>query len=474
MKPMPLRWLLTGSFALLLVVTLGVLGTVIRVQVEQYVWRAGEATLLDVAHSAWLHGRPRARRVRTPVRPVRKDTAQTRAVRLANFLASHTVNARVLAVDGTELAEAGGSDDAPPADAARVAELRGALERRTANHLTWRTTFQGEPFQVVLLPVDRNGRLSGMVQLSSSWAPARDLLAALQGYFLAGGATALMLGFAASAALSRRVVSPLERLAATAARVGQREGSTEVRALAHAFDRMVAQLQAAFQAQRRFVADASHELKTPLTAIGGMAEMLRSGAASDAARRDAALASIEREVDRMGRLVADLLTLSQLEQGAHPARAEVAGAVDVGELAREVVHQTQLLHPEHRVAASVTGILRVRSGADELRRVLGNLVDNAVKYTPPGGCVDVSGRVDGREVVLEVSDNGQGIAAEALLHVFDRFYRADPSRTRGTGGSGLGLAIVKAIVERHGGSVAMASQPGTGTTVRVRLPAVEP
>lgn len=222
--------------------------------------------------------------------------------------------------------------------------------------------------------------------------------------------------------------------------------------------------------RRDFVANVSHELRTPLASLRAMAETLRDGALEDPAMAGRFLEQMVQEVDRMSRLVADLLDLSALEAGVVRLRWEELEA-------REVV---EAVATRYARAAAQKGLAlvvrpggaRVRGDRDRLEQALGNLVDNAVKYTPPGGRVDVGVEVKDAEVCLVVEDTGPGIPPEHLPRVFERFYRADPSRSRAEGGTGLGLAIVKHVALVHGGRVVAANRPGGGARFEVVLPAL--
>ncbi|HXT21983.1 MAG TPA: ATP-binding protein, partial [Thermoanaerobaculia bacterium] len=225
------------------------------------------------------------------------------------------------------------------------------------------------------------------------------------------------------------------------------------------------------EVRRDFVANVSHELKTPLAAIRGMTETLRDGALDDLETADRFLARMLDQCGRLQALVDDLLTLSRLESPASGKDAQPAEPVDLGELARtasEVVASTAV---ERDVSVEVvTAEERLRGDADALERLLVNLLDNAVKYNRPGGSVRLEVRRDGDEVVIEVRDTGIGIPAEHLPRIFERFYRVDRARSRSEGGTGLGLAIVKHVAQLHGGRVEVESEPGKGSTFRVLLP----
>jgi signal transduction histidine kinase len=177
---------------------------------------------------------------------------------------------------------------------------------------------------------------------------------------------------------------------------------------------------------------------------------------------------MDREISRLGRLVSDLLTLSRLDA----EQSILLAPVELGPLVTEVANQTRLLANGQEVELRIESAPVVRGDADRLKQVLLNLAANSLAFTPPGGQIvfDVDTDQVGGRARLAVSDTGSGIAPEVLPRVMDRFVRGDPSRARATGGSGLGLAIARGIVEAHGGTIAIASQPGEGTTVTISLP----
>jgi two-component system OmpR family sensor kinase len=226
----------------------------------------------------------------------------------------------------------------------------------------------------------------------------------------------------------------------------------------------------AFDAQRRaqarlrsFVADASHELRTPLSTMHGWIDLYAQGGLRDPDQLDHAMARMAVEVGRMRSLVEELALLAHLDAAQPLNRA----AVDVVALAGEVVDDARVVSPDRAITLHGVAAAVVDGDGPRIQQVLRNLVGNAVQHTRPGTPVTVTvGSQDG-VVVVEVHDEGDGIAPEHLPHVFERFYRADPSRTGGS--SGLGLAIVEAIVTAHGGTAGVTSAPGQGTTVRITL-----
>jgi two-component system OmpR family sensor kinase len=264
-------------------------------------------------------------------------------------------------------------------------------------------------------------------------------------------------------------------------RVPEGDAGTEVGSLSRSFNTMVAQVEEAFaereaseaeartseERMRRFVGDASHELRTPLTSIRGFAELYRQGALP--AREDVgrAMNRVESEASRMGLLVEDLLLLARLDQ----QRPLEHKPVDLLELAHDAVEDARAVDPSRTVDLEVvaTGPAPVVSGdAPRLRQVLGNLVGNALTHTTSPITVRVSTATG--SAVVEVVDAGPGIPVPDRPRVFERFYRADTSRTRASGGTGLGLSIVAALVAAHRGSVEVLDTPGGGATFRVTLP----
>ena len=301
-------------------------------------------------------------------------------------------------------------------------------------------------------------------------AGARDILAAVT----VGAAIIVVL---ASIGIASLVLNPVKRLTdameeISSEQLGRRIGwssrSDELGRLAAAFDRMLDRLQAAFARERQFISDASHELKTPLTVINANAQMLRRWADRDERIRRESLDAIIEESAGLAGMVGGMLLLAKADSGERiPMEpVDVSNLVrDVTEAARSKAEQKGLVL---RFTPSSESAI-VYGSESLLRQMFSNLVDNAVKFTDSGN-VDVAVRVDGNDVVGEVSDTGVGLDDESLAHVFDRFFRSDKSRTRAVEGTGLGLAIVRSIARVHGGSVAAAQRPEGGSVFTVRLP----
>ncbi len=303
--------------------------------------------------------------------------------------------------------------------------------------------------------------------------------------------TLLLASLIASWTVSRsfRPLARVERTAAAIAagdlsrRVDVESPGTELGRLGSSLNAMLAHIETAFAARtasegrmRRFAADASHELRTPLVTIRGFSELYRHGALATEADVATAMGRIESEAKRMGSMVEDLLLLARLDE-QRPLQQK---PVDLQLIAHDAVVDTQASDPTRSI--SLTGLdggsaapAPVLGDEAKLRQVVGNLVGNALRYTPEGTPIELAVGVrtgeDGRRYsVIEVRDHGPGISGEDASKVFERFYRADTSRTRQTGGSGLGLAIVAAIVGSHGGSVGVEGTEGGGATLVVSLP----
>ena len=258
-----------------------------------------------------------------------------------------------------------------------------------------------------------------------------------------------------------------------AQRVRRADQRTEVGRLGLALNGMLGQIESAFaekeaseQRLRRFLADASHELRTPLTSIRGYAELFRRGAANRPDDLAKAMSRIEEESARMGILVDDLLLLARLDQG-RPLERE---PVDLTALVEEGVDAARAVEPERPIEVVLDETLTVNGDALRLRQVVDNLLANVRTHTPRATRAKVVLERSGQDAVLEVMDHGPGLPEDGRDRIFNRFFRADPSRSRDRGGAGLGLAIVHAIVTAHGGTITALNTVPTGTTFRITLP----
>ena len=305
----------------------------------------------------------------------------------------------------------------------------------------------------------------------------------------------LLIGLAVLAACAaggwyavQRAFRPLREIEDTAAaiaggelgrRIPTRTAKDEVTSLSRSLNAMLAQIEQSFadreaseERMRQFVADASHELRTPLAAVRGYAELYRQGAVREPADVASAMSRIEGEAGRMGGLVESLLTLARLDE----QRPLSMGPVDLTVLAADAAQDARAIDPSRRITVNGTGgplgPVVVQGDEAKLRQLLANLMSNALNHTPSGTPVElaVGTRSAPAQAIVEVRDHGPGVDPDKASKVFERFYRADPSRSRGTGGNGLGLAIAAAIVSTHHGRIGVGRTHGGGATFVVELP----
>jgi two-component system OmpR family sensor kinase len=318
---------------------------------------------------------------------------------------------------------------------------------------------------------------AGLILVGAPLAAALASLAGLRDALLIGLGVGVMLAALAALLLARRALEPARRIARTAEsirsgdlsrRIGYRGPRDELGALAEVLDECFAELEQAVVRQRRFVADASHELKTPLAAVRAHAELLSGWAAVDPDARRTALASMDQATRRMGRLVADLLYLTELDRAPPDARLPVA----LDEVLLAVVAEAGPLRPEVPIRVRRLDDATITGDAVRLQALLANLIDNALRVSPQGAEVEVALAI-GTHAIVTVRDHGPGIPPAALEQVFERFYRAD-TRDGRNGGTGLGLAIARGIARGHGGELTAANEPDGGATLTLSLPTTNP
>ena len=394
-----------------------------------------------------------------------------------------------------------------------------AVESRLLATPEWTTTLPGQAsgdrWRVISYPVTFNDGTTGTIIVGTDVSSVYTTIQQLTGVDIIVSIVILSVLALAGYAVVRQNLRPLVDIEETAGeiaaghlnrRVPERDPRTEIGSLGRSLNIMLSQIETAFHAReeseeaahqseermRRFIADASHELRTPLTAIRGFAEYYRQrgGLVRDNGHGEAAgdagltpddleriMRRVEKEAARMGLLVEDLLLLARLDQQRPLARQPV----DLLMLAADAVHDARLLAPARDVDLLVQAGAAFLVIGDEarLRQVIGNLMNNALTHTPDGTPIQVSissgvldPRVDNQTpaVLLDVIDHGPGMAQEQASRIFERFYRADQARTRGTGGSGLGLAIVDALVTAQGGVASVSTTEGQGATFRIALP----
>ena len=333
------------------------------------------------------------------------------------------------------------------------------------------------PHYIVSVPITGDdGYIIGYVFAASPADELSQFLVDVLRMFAIAAVVVLAISFAVIYYTTKRLVSPLKEMAGYAARFGQGDFSQtvpvtsddEVGQLAMALNNMSSSLAVVEQTRRNFVANVSHELKTPLTSIKGFTDMLASGMVASPEDQKRFITMIGVEVDRLIDLINDILKLSELESVTIPQSEERS---DVLTIARDTA---AFLTPTAK-AAEVTlsvdgGPATVAVPQGRLKELLLNLVGNGIKYNEPGGTVHTAVSVRDGQAVIAVSDTGIGIPPEAQSRVFERFYRVDKGRARKNGGTGLGLAIVKHIVQLYGGTVTLESAVGKGSTFTVTLP----
>ena len=325
------------------------------------------------------------------------------------------------------------------------------------------------------LPIEDHGLF--ILQTEQSLQFVHDTLWWLLCLLIGGSTTLILFAWWGSDQLAREALAPVETLSQTAETISGQTLSTrltlsapysEFQRLAQTFNGMLDRLQYVFDAQRRFVADAAHELKTPLTAMKGNLEVTLQQGRSAEEYRETILSNLA-EVDRLTAMTKSLLTLAQFAGDRPPLKLEL---LNLSPLVEEVVGELSVLAQEegihlHAICPSSALLL---GDASQLKQALINLLDNALRHTPQGGTITARIHVHDTSLELSVEDTGPGIAPEHLPHLFDRFYRIEEARDRQSGGTGLGLAIVKEIVAAHGGQIQVHSQPESGTIFMMTFP----
>jgi heavy metal sensor kinase len=328
----------------------------------------------------------------------------------------------------------------------------------------------------IKLNYDKSGLPYKGVEVIESLAGVDRTLERLRLALLLGLPFTLLLAGLGGWVLAGRALEPVDRITQMARSISASDLSRrinlrrrdELGRLASTFDEMIDRLERAFHEQRQLTADVSHELRSPLTILEAQTTLaLRRSRSPDEYRH--VLSSVQEEVERMSEMVNQLLLLARAEAGEEELKHD---PLDLRRVAEPVVDAMQPVAREQGVRLSLrAGPARVRGDAARIRQLLLNLLNNAMQHTPPGGQIVVTVEPRPGAVALVVTDSGEGIPEEDLSHIFQRFYRGDRARRRGTGNSGLGLAIVKWIAEAHGGQVTASSNPGHGATFTVILPA---
>jgi signal transduction histidine kinase len=365
--------------------------------------------------------------------------------------------------------------DAGPAYDRVLRLLPGGEVSETGAFATTVDDASGDRLRSYALPVGPDGR-NGYVL---AWASleqlddARQFLRLLLLAVVAGGTAVVAVG---SFVVADRALRPVAMMTQTARaiaasrgfarRLEDTGGADELARLARTFNEMLASLEESYRLQQRFVADAAHELRAPLTAILGNLDLLSRTPGMTEEERGEALDYADAEARRLSRIVSELLTLARADAGQTLERRPV----ELDRVLLDALSDARTLAKDRTIELRNFAPAVVHGDADRLKQLLVNLLDNAAKYSPPESPITVGLTTSNGEAALIVSDGGPGIDPEDLPHLFERFYRADLGRSRDPGGTGLGLAIVQWIVEQHEGTITIDSTTGLGTTVAVRLP----
>lgn len=357
------------------------------------------------------------------------------------------------------------------------AEFNDALDPRALgqNNETRRDVMiNGHHLRVVTVPLVINGQIRGYIQTGQSLRTVDAAIDRLLKIMLVGGALTLLASLLLGDYLTRRALQPIDTIAQAAQQITAADDLSrripydgppdELGQLTRTFNETLERLEKLFNVQRRFVADVSHEMRTPLTTIRGNVDIMRRFGYDEEA-----MAAIDGEARRMSRLVEDLLLLAKADAGRLPLERRL---IELDSLILEVYKQAHLLSEGVEVRLGTVNPARVYGDPDRLKQLLLNLVSNGLKYTPEGGTVTLAVTREDARVRVSVSDTGVGIPAEDLQHIFDRFYRVDKARSRAKGGTGLGLSIAQWIADAHGGQLSVTSAPGEGSIFTLTLDAL--
>lgn len=353
------------------------------------------------------------------------------------------------------------------------------------NRASWYEIAQveNEPLLIYTQPIIVDGKLNGMVQIASPITEREQSLNTLRLILIFGSGLAILAAFITSWFVGGTALQPIQRITQTAQAIGAEHNfqrrvthtgpNDEVGQLATTFNTMLTELESTYNqleesldSQRRFVADASHELRTPLTTVRGNLALLSHEPPMAAEERAEVLGDTRDEVERLIRLVNQLLVLARADAGQKLAREPLA----LKPLLEDVCRQIKALAPERKVSCVPFDDVRVRGDRDALKQVMLILLDNAIVHTTPDAKVSFSTAQQNAHVAIRVRDNGAGISPEAMTHIFERFYRGDTSRTGRS--TGLGLAIAQELVQAQNGTLRVESRVGKGSEFVVTLPVI--
>ncbi|MEN6389202.1 MAG: ATP-binding protein [Syntrophomonas sp.] len=350
-------------------------------------------------------------------------------------------------------------------DASRVNIYGGAYIDGNLQHLYYETT---------IYPNNEVRKIESAKLLTGETLYLQYLVVSIAIAFL----LAVLIMIRVGARTSRRMLSPINTMTRTARSISVGELDTrldvvdshdELKELAVTFNEMLDRIQTSFEKQEVFVSDASHELRTPISVIQGYANLLQRWGKEDRAVLQESIDAIKGESDYMKELVEKLLFLASADKKKQALQTEPFA---LNLLVEEVLKETSLIDAEHTISGVVNETLMVDGDRALIKQALRIFIDNSIKYTPSGGSISINCGLKGSRALITIEDTGKGIAAEDLPLIFDRFYKADKSRTRESGGAGLGLSIAKWIIDQHQGDIWVESKLGQGTKISIYLPAL--
>ncbi|MBI2954638.1 MAG: HAMP domain-containing protein [Chloroflexi bacterium] len=460
---MSIRFRLALWYTSVLALTLIVFGAALYLLMERHLIDEGDNSIVSRAHHISSTIR---------VDAAAPPTLQHVELPPINAFESPGVYVQVAQTDGAVVARSGnlGGQELPSNEQALAAAW-------TGHDVFYTATVGEEQVRVYVQRLVVGGKVIGFIQIGRSYGNAYAILDRLRLGLMGFGIVSLLLAGGIGWAIAGQALKPVATITQTARAIALSRGFSrrledtgsrdELGQLGLTFNEMLASLEEAYAAQQRFVADASHEMRTPLTAVRANLELLeRQGDHLPADERGSLVKAARDEAERMARLVSDLLSLARADAGQKLRMRRV----ELDRLLLEVYGESRLLANGVKVTIDEIDEVSLQADPDRLKQLILILVDNAIRYTPAGGQVRLSLHKGGSTAILKVTDSGIGIAAKDVPYIYDRFYRADKARARDAGGTGLGLAIAKWIVQQHGGDIGVVSKPDQGSTFTVRLP----
>jgi heavy metal sensor kinase len=462
MNTQSLRFRIAAWYAALLVGTVVLFGFSVYVVLDKYLEQTLRTSLRHQGHDIALN-----------VEKVDRKGESWFANEMNEDFDSNRMFLRVTRADGSVLYQSGVPSD-KGFDPASVPPLSHRVAQSSSED---RALPDGRRMVIEAIPLSTSDGRKFVVETGALYQPIEHTLHGLVISLALGLPFIVACSVAGGYLLVNRALRPVNQIADRAERITSRnlnerlplmKTGDELERLSAALNRMIARLDEAFQHINRFSADVSHELRTPLTILRGELEFIAEQQRLSPDVLDTVGSALE-EIDRLTKIVENLLSISRVDAGEIRMNQQ---RINLAELARSTAEQMQLLADEKSMALrySLQPGVEVQGDPSRLKQILVNLLDNAIRYTADEGWVEIAVYSEGGKGILKVTDNGVGISAESLPHLFERFYRADKARSRYSGGAGLGLSIVKSICVAHGGNVSVTSQEGEGSCFCVELP----